>query len=121
MATRARVSQGSFTNELAPGTASKPREPHRASPLTPVHILDKPRPAYTPEARAKKIEGEVVLQVIFTSSGEVHVQRVLRGLGYGLDESAENAARQIKFQPAQKNGQPIDSAAVIHIIFELAY
>jgi TonB family protein len=118
---RAGVLQGSFSNDLAAHTASKPTEPNYTSPVTPVRITDKPRPAYTSEGRAKRIEGEVVLQVVFTSSGEVRVQSVLRGLGYGLDESAENAARRIKFQPAEKNGQPIDSAAVIHIVFELAY
>jgi TonB family protein len=118
---RAGVLQGSFSNDLATHTVSKATDPSYASPTTPVHIMDKPKPAYTSEGRAKKIEGEVLLQVVFTASGEVQVQRVLRGLGYGLDESAENAARQIKFQPAQKNGQPIDSAAVIHIVFELAY
>lgn len=119
--TRAGVLQGSFSNDLVTDTGSKPRAQIQVSPLTPVHIVDKPRPVYTAEGRDRKIEGEVLLQVVFTASGEVQVQSVLRGLGYGLDESAENAARQIKFRPAQKNGQPIDSAAVIHIVFELAY
>jgi protein TonB len=120
-ANRAGVLQGSFSSDLAAEPASKPRGPSQAPPGTPVHITDKPRPVYTPEGRAKKIEGEVLLEVVFRASGEVQVQSVLRGLGYGLDESAENAARQIKFRPAQKNGQSIDSAAVIHIVFELAY
>ena len=119
--TRAGVLQGSFSNDLAKDSAAKPRETSQAPLATPVHITDKPKPVYTQEGRAKKIEGEVLLQVVFTAQGEVKVQSVLRGLGYGLDESAENAARQIKFRPAEKNGQPIDSAAVIHIVFELAY
>ena len=119
--TRAGVLQGSFSNDLVAETGSKPRAQSQVSPLTPVYIVDKPRPVYTAEGRDKKIEGEVLLQVVFTASGEVQVQSVLRGLGYGLDESAENAAHQIKFRPAEKNGQPIDSAAVIHIVFELAY
>jgi periplasmic protein TonB len=118
---RAGVLQGSFSNDLANGSASKPRVSSQVLPVTPVHIMEKPKPAYTTEGRAKKIEGEVLLQVVFTALGKVQVQGVLKGLGYGLDESAENAARQIKFRPAEKNGQPIDSAAVIHIVFELAY
>jgi|SRR5579863_944516 len=118
---RAGVLQGSFSNDLLGNAASKPKEQSQDLPLTPVHVTDKPRPVYTPEGRAKKIEGEVLLQVVFAATGEVQVQRVLQGLGYGLDESAENAARQIKFQPAQKDGRAIDAAAVIHIVFELAY
>jgi TonB family protein len=87
----------------------------------PVEILAKPKPIYTDEARAKKIEGDVLLQVVFTASGEVRVERVVQGLGYGLDQSAEAAARQIRFRPALQGGQPVDFAAVVHITFELAY
>jgi TonB family protein len=119
--TRAGVLQGSFSNDLTKDSALKLRETSQAPLVTPVHITNKPKPVYTPEGRAKQIEGEVVLQVVFTALGEVQVQSVMRGLGFGLDESAENAARQIKFRPAEKSGQPIDSTAVIHIVFELAY
>jgi len=57
--------------------------------------------------------------VLFRSDGRVHVIRVLQGLGYGLDEQAVKAAEQIKFKPALHEGQPIDSTALVHIIFEL--
>jgi TonB family protein len=87
----------------------------------PVEILFKPKPEYTDEARAKKIEGEVLLQVIFAASGEVKVERVVQGLGYGLDHSAEAAAREIRFRPAQQEGQPVDANAIVHITFALAY
>jgi len=46
---------------------------------------------------------------------------VVQGLGYGLDDSAQAAARQIRFRPAQQDGQPVDSTAIVHIVFELAY
>lgn len=87
---------------------------------TPVAILYKPRPAYTEEGRKQGIDGEVRLEVLFSASGEVHVIRVLQGLGYGLDEQAVKAAQQIKFKPALHAGQPVDSTAVVHIIFQLA-
>jgi outer membrane biosynthesis protein TonB len=45
----------------------------------------------------------------------------VQGLGYGLDDSAQSAARQIRFKPAQQGGQPVDSAAIVHIVFQLAY
>ena len=73
------------------------------------------------EAKDKKIEGDVVVQVVFLASGQVQVQRVIRGLGYGLDESAQEAAREIKFKPARQDGQPVDFAGNVHITFELAY
>ena len=87
---------------------------------TPVEILSKPRPAYTPEARQMHIEGEVLLDVMFGASGQIRVLRVVRGLGHGLDESAQRAAQQIRFNPAKRDGQPYDSDAVVHIVFALA-
>jgi TonB family protein len=88
---------------------------------TPVEIIFKPRPAYTDEARELKIQGAVSLRVMFTARGEVRVLEVIRGLGHGLDENADLAARQIRFRPAQRNGVPVDSTATVQIIFQLAY
>jgi TonB family protein len=85
----------------------------------PVEITFKPKPGYTDEGRKQKINGEVRLQVMFSANGRVHVVRVVQGLGYGLDEQAVKAAEQIKFKPALREGQPIDSMALVHIIFEL--
>lgn len=86
----------------------------------PVEVLSKPTPAYTDEARAAKIEGDVILEVDFTATGEIRVVRVVRGLGHGLDESATRAALGIKFKPAQSGGHPIDFRTTIHIVFRLA-
>jgi TonB family protein len=87
---------------------------------TPVSILEKPKPSYTEEAIKRGVEGEVRLEVEFTADYHVRVVRVLQGLGFGLDEQAMRAAEQIKFKPAMHGGQPIDSTAVVHIVFELA-
>jgi TonB family protein len=96
-------------------------ESHKMSAGTdaPVEITFKPNPDYTDEARKRKINGEVRLEVLFTAQGQVHVIRVLQGLGYGLDEKAVKAAEQIKFKPASHTGQPVDSIALVQIIFEL--
>jgi TonB family protein len=88
--------------------------------IVPAEILSKPTPIYTDEARAKRIEGEVLLEVVFEASGKIQVLRVIRGLGYGLDDAAVRAAQQIRFKPALQDGQPSDSTAVLHIIFQLA-
>lgn len=96
------------------------KKPLHVADSTPVEILSKPRPAYTPEARQMHIEGEVLLDVMFGASGQIRVLRVVRGLGHGLDESAQRAAQQIRFNPAKRDGQPYDSNAVVHIVFALA-
>jgi len=114
------VQQGVFADQQATA-APQVKKAAAVSNSKPVEILFKPRPVYTDQARNKKIEGEVLLQVVFSASGDVKVERVVQGLGYGLDESAESAARQIRFHPAQQDGQPVDSTAIVHIVFELAY
>jgi len=117
---RGTVQQANFGDEVA---TAGPRVKKTAvvSNSRPVEILFKPKPVYTDVAKNKKIEGEVLLRVVFTASGEVKVEQVEKGLGYGLDESAETAARQIRFRPAEQDGQPVDSTAIVHIVFELAY
>ena len=114
------VQQGVFSDEKATA-APQVKKAAAVSNSKPVEILFKPKPVYTDQARDKKIEGEVLLQVVFSASGDVRVERVVQGLGYGLDESAESAARQIRFHPAQQEGQPVDSTAIVHIVFQLAY
>jgi TonB family protein len=88
--------------------------------IVPAEIISKPTPVYTEEARAKRIEGEVLLEVMLEATGRLRVLKVVRGLGYGLDDAAVRAAQQIRFKPALKDGQPLDSTAVVHIIFQLA-
>jgi TonB family protein len=113
------VQQGMFDVKAA--DAPKVKQTAAVSNTKPVEILSKPRPVYTEQGRAMKIEGDVLVQVVFTAGGEVKVQRVVQGLGYGLDEAAETAARQIRFKPALQDGQPVDFPAIAHITFELAY
>jgi TonB family protein len=115
------VQQGSFSDQANVAAAPRVRQTAAVSNSKPVEILFKPKPEYTDEARAKKIEGEVLLQVTFASSGEVRIERVVQGLGYGLDNTAQSAARQIRFRPAQQDGQPVDASAIVHITFAMAY
>jgi TonB family protein len=90
--------------------------------LEPVVILAKPKPMYSAEALKLNLEGEVLLDVVFPASGsQVHVNRVVKGLGHGLDEAAIRAAEQIKYKPALSGGHPVDFPAVIHIVFQMAY
>jgi TonB family protein len=113
------VQQGMFDEKAA--ETPKVKQAAVVSNSRPVEVLFVPKPVYTDEGRSKKVEGFVRLQVLFAASGEVKVLRVLQGLGYGLDESAESAARQIRFKPAQQDGRPVDFEAPVRITFQMAY
>jgi TonB family protein len=84
-------------------------------------ILEKPKPEYTAEGRSMKIEGDVVVDMVFLANGSVQINRVISGLGHGLDEAAVRSAQQIKFKPALRQGQPVDFPARVRIEFRLAY
>jgi TonB family protein len=120
-ATRGSVRQSGFGDTEAPSKAQvKTKAAEPVAKLVPAEIVSKPTPVYTDEARKLHIEGEVLLEVVFESSGRLRIVRVVRGLGYGLDEAATRAAEQIRFRPALRDGQPADSTAVLHIVFQLA-
>ncbi len=118
-ASRGTVRQAGFGDaEAVAPTRAKPAE--TVAKMTPAEILAKPTPVYTAEAKKLRIEGEVLLEVVFESSGKLRVVRVVRGLGHGLDEAAIHAAEQIRFKPAVRDGQPADSNGVLHVVFQLA-
>jgi TonB family protein len=104
----------------APHTVQSRPAAQAAEKIVPAEILSKPAPVYTAEARTQRIEGEVLLEAVFEASGKIRVLRIVRGLGHGLDDAAVQAAQQIRFKPALKDGQPSDSTVVLHIIFQLA-
>jgi len=118
--TKPAVRAGGFDSSTAAPPALPQRQMEQVRP-TEVEILWKPRPAYTEEARRLKIEGEVLVKVLFAASGEVKVLSVEKGLGHGLDEAALQAAANIRFKPAKRGGVAVDSTAVARITFQLAY
>jgi TonB family protein len=119
---KATVVAGGF-GDVADTTAAAPKKKADASgPAdTPPDILDKPRPEYTTAGRTLKIEGDVVIDMVFLANGTIQINRVVSGLGHGLDDSAVRAAQQIKFKPAKRQGQPVDFPARVRIEFRLAY
>jgi TonB family protein len=82
-------------------------------------VLSRPEPRYTEEARANAVQGTVVLRAVFSASGEVTNIRVVSGLPYDLTESAFEAARQIKFTPAMKDGRAVPQYIQIEYNFNL--
>jgi TonB family protein len=82
-------------------------------------VLLKPEPQYTEDARKNQITGTVVLKVVFASSGEVVQIRALRTLPFGLTERAIAAARQIRFEPAKRDGRAVSVAMQLEYNFNL--
>jgi TonB family protein len=115
------VATGGFGSEQVVHGGPKLAQLDSGPATSSVEITYKPQPVYTDEARSLKLEGEVLLEVSFSANGTLHVNRVVRGLGHGLDEAAIAAANKMRFKPAMRMGQAIDSTAVVHVLFQMAY
>jgi len=81
--------------------------------------LSRPTPRYTESARAKGIQGSVLVSVLVGEDGNVKSVRVVRGLPEGLTEEAIAAVRQIKFKPAMKDGKPVPFWVGLEINFNI--
>jgi periplasmic protein TonB len=81
--------------------------------------ISTPDPEYTEEARNAKTQGTCILWLIVDDQGNPRDIRVVRGLGFGLDAKAIAAVKQWKFQPAMKDGHPVNVQISIEVGFKL--
>jgi len=81
--------------------------------------LNEPRPNYTEEARAHKVQGVVRARILIGSDGVVKQVRILRGLPDGLNEEAIRAAMQMRFRPAMKGGAAVAFWLTLDVEFNL--
>jgi TonB family protein len=77
------------------------------------------RPLYTDEALQRRIEGIVTVLAEFDAAGNFKPLRVVKGLGFGLDENAIAALTKWRFTPADRYGQRIGVVTQIDIDFTL--
>jgi TonB family protein len=82
-------------------------------------ILYKEKAPYTEAARINKVQGRVVLNLVFGADGAINNIRVVQGLSYGLTESAIQAAQRIRFAPAMENGKPVSVRVNVEFNFAL--
>jgi TonB family protein len=76
-------------------------------------------PLYSDEARAQGIEGTVTVEVFVDVNGNAEVRRVVRGLGFGLDENALVAVRRWRFIPGAQNGRAVGMSTLVDVEFSL--
>ena len=76
-------------------------------------------PRYTELARAHQIQGDVRLSVLVGADGNIKKVEVLNALPDGLTEEAIKSARQMRFKPALKNGEPVEMWVTMDVGFNL--
>jgi TonB family protein len=75
-------------------------------------------PGYPLQLMRENVSGTVILYAIIRANGTVGGVRVLRGVDDRLDQFASRAVAQWQFQPAMKNGSPVDVEATFQIPFK---
>lgn len=99
--------------------SAKPAAPTCAEAATKAKPKKVVPPSYTTEAQQAEIEGRVRLEVVVDEAGRITAAKVLRGLGYGLDEAALAAAKEMVFEPARRCGKPVASTLTFNMRFTL--
>ena len=74
---------------------------------------------YPSEARQRGIETVVEANVLVTETGKIGKISFDKEYGYGFEEAARRALRQVTFAPGRKNGQPISMFVTIPVKFAL--
>jgi TonB family protein len=91
-----------------------------SSPVKFPKCLRCPDPSYTPEARANRIQGRVLLMVTVTEKGEAVSIGIVDGLDGGLTGQAVEVVRTWQFKPATgEDGKPIATRVPIEVTFRL--
>ena len=77
-------------------------------------------PAYPLQLMRENVSGTVILYAVIHADGTVGNVRVLRGVDDRLDQFASQAVARWQFQPATKNGAPVEVEATFQIPFRPA-
>jgi len=78
-------------------------------------------PQYTSDAMRAKVQGAVWLECVVRADGTVGEVKVIRSLDstFGLDLEAMKAARQWRFRPGTRMGEPVNVLVIIQLDFTL--
>lgn len=108
--------RGNYLGLLREGKEKGYRVP---SPDNRVIVLHRAPARYTNAARDAKVKGEIVLSIEFRADGTIRVLKIVRGLGFGLDEKAVAAVQKIIFLPEIKDGTFVNRSSGLTFTFDL--
>jgi TonB family protein len=107
------------TAAVAPGGANPTRIYRAGNGVAPPIIAHKVDPDYSEVARKLGAYGIVMLAIVIEPDGVAQNIKVVKSLGYGLDEKAMEAVRKWRFQPAKKDGVAVAVEATVEVNFRL--
>lgn len=99
--------------------AKKPVEEAKSDSFDAPQFIHKEIPQYPFLARKLKKEGRVLLRLTIDENGKVLNIEVLEDTGYGFAQAAIEAVKKSIFRPATRNGVPVQSKALLPVVFKL--
>lgn len=103
----------------APKPADTPGVYRVGGGVTSPAVIRKVDPSYTEEARVARISGTVLLQIVVGVDGQADNIRVVKGIAFGLDDSAIATIAKWVFRPGEKYGVPVPVYATVEVNFRL--
>lgn len=76
------------------------------------------KPSYTEAAEKLGIAATVEILADIDAAGKIIGTKIARWAGYGLDESVENAVREMNWRPAYRNGRPVPMRVLLRYNFK---
>jgi len=112
------------TAPRAPGETSAPRPtgPQRiriGGLIQATKLVTMKKPDYPPSARAKGIQGVVLLQAVISKEGVPLGLKVISSPDPALSQAAEDAVHEWRYEPTLLNGQPIEVVTTVAVRFQL--
>ena len=77
----------------------------------------RPSPACTEEARKHHVTGTIPVELSVTETGSISDIKLVRTLGYGLDQEVLKTLRIWRFKPALKDGIPVPATIKVEVNF----
>ena len=106
-----------------PPMMEQPDQPYDEQPAAsfePPRLVHLPTPEYPVLAQRMGREGTVTLQVLVGANGRVlAAEPTGERLGMGFEAAARRAAFNARFEPARRNGEPVEGEARLAIRFRL--
>jgi TonB family protein len=83
-------------------------------------LVHEVHPKYTPEAKARGVQGEVELECVIQTDGTVGDDvKVVKSLDPDLDQQAVIALKQWTFRPGTKDDKPVRVRVAVEMTFKL--
>jgi TonB family protein len=107
-----------FAAAKANGSAPQPPRVKIGGNVIAAKLINQVRPAYPQDARARGIQGTVLLHALIDTDGSIQNLQVLQGT-CSLADAAVSAVRQWRYSPTTIEGQPVRVDTTISVIFQL--